>query len=64
MEHIIGYPVEAERNLEKDIASLHPFSVFNSQTSRPMETAVIVAMGRDRDIGGSRRRQGRWNGLA
>ncbi len=51
MEHIIGYPVEAERNLEKDIASLHPFSVFNSQTSRPMETAVIVAMGRDRAIG-------------
>ena len=51
MEHIIGYPTEAERNLEKDIVSLHPFSVFNSQTSRPMETAVIVAMGRDRAIG-------------
>ena len=36
MEQIIGYPDEAERNLEKDIASLHPFSVFNTQTSMPM----------------------------
>lgn len=51
MEQIIGYPTEIERNKEKDIVSLRPFSAFNSQTAVPVDVAVIVAMGLDRAIG-------------
>lgn len=49
MEQTIAFPRHTET--EKEIVSLRPFSTFNSSTGRPMEAAVIVAMGRDRSIG-------------
>lgn len=51
MEQTIAFPNTSDTDREKDIASLHPFSVFNSSTGRPKEAAIIVAMGDDRAIG-------------
>lgn len=51
MEQTIAFPNDVELTKEKDLTSLHPFSVFNSSTARHPEVAIIVAMGEDRSIG-------------
>lgn len=51
MEQTIAFPNDMELMKEKDLTSLHPFSVFNSSTARHPAVAIIVAMGEDRSIG-------------
>lgn len=47
----ILFPSDPDMISEKDHLQLHPFSTYNSQTSRSREVWAIVARGLDRAIG-------------
>lgn len=51
MEQTIAFPANDESARELDTKALHPFSLFNSESKRMPEAAIIVAMARDRAIG-------------
>ena len=51
METSILFPSDPDKISEKDILHLHPFSTYNSNTSRHRELWAIVAMNRDNAIG-------------
>lgn len=51
MEVSITFPARADQSLEKDIHHIHPFSTYNSSTSRQRDVAAIVAFGNDMSIG-------------
>ena len=47
----ILFPSDPDMVSEKDLLQLHPFSTYNSETSRTRELWAIVAAGVDRAIG-------------
>lgn len=51
METSILFPADPDKISEKDLFHLHPFSTFNSSTSRSREIWGIVAMNKDNAIG-------------
>lgn len=51
METSILFPSDPEYAKERDSSSIRPFSIYNSSTGRNRPLAVIVALGRDREIG-------------
>lgn len=51
MEISVIFPFEKDIPDIRDIASAHPFSTYNSSTSRGRSLSAIVAMGLDRAIG-------------
>lgn len=51
METSILFPSDPDKISEKDILHLHPFSTYNSNTSRHRELWAIVAMNRENAIG-------------
>ncbi len=51
METSILFPSDPDKISEKDILHLHPFSTYNSNTSRHRELWAIVAMNRESAIG-------------
>lgn len=53
METSILFPSDPDKISEKDHLQLHPFSIYNSTTSRGRELRAIVAMNGERVIGKS-----------
>ena len=51
METSILFPSDPDKISEKDHLQLHPFSIYNSSTSRGRELRAIVAMNREGVIG-------------
>lgn len=51
METSVVFPFDKDKPDLRDAAGIHPFSTFNSTTSRPREVWGIVAMGRNGEIG-------------
>lgn len=51
METSVIFPFEKDIPDIRDTAGIHPFSTFNSTTSRRREVWAIVAMGRNNEIG-------------
>lgn len=51
MEISVVFPRDIHRLGDHDGVSIHPFSTFNSSTSRPREVWGIVAVGRNGEIG-------------
>lgn len=51
MEMSILFPSDPDKISEKDLLQLHPFSTYNSETSRGREVWAIVATGADGAIG-------------
>ena len=51
METSVLFPSDPDMISEKDLLQLHPFSTFNSRTSRRREVWAIVAMNCDNAIG-------------
>lgn len=51
MQTSIVFPFEKDRPDVRDSIGIHPFSTFNSSTSRNRELWAVVAMGRSREIG-------------
>lgn len=51
METSILFPSDPEYAKEQDSRSIRPFSIYNSSTGRNRPLAIIVALGRDREIG-------------
>ena len=51
METSILFPSDPDKISEKDLFQLHPFSSYNSSTSRGREIYVVVAMNQDNVIG-------------